>query len=191
MGHEGADTDQTPRVRRLDASLLWCAVAAVALATADRLGQTAGLRSASATAPPYLQLLAWLATLAVAAFASWRLVKAAAYAALLPLAALGFALLEPGRAGDPATWRLEWGAFGLLWTTVAVVLFRRLLRRQDELERRTHLEGTALALALAVPAAACYALFEPFLPALRAGWVASGLLVAWWLGWLLASRRYR
>jgi hypothetical protein len=174
---------------------LWCAVAAAALAAANHIGHGMGLRYASASGQAsgldWLALPAWIATLGVAALASWRLFKEGAYALVLPLAALGLGLVEPGRAGDPRTWRLEWGVFGLAWTGIAVLLFRRLVMRLDELERRVHLEGAALALGAATLGAAAYALFEPRLPALRAQWVASALLLLWWLGWLRATVRYR
>lgn len=172
-------------------SALWCALAAAALATATRLGRVFGLGYASAEGPNWLLLAAWAASLGVAVLATGRLLKGGAYVFLLPLAALGLALAEPGRAGDPRTWRLEWGVFGLVWTTVGVVLFRKALRGLDELERRVHLEAAGLALPCAVLAAAAYALFETRLPALSAQWVASGLLLTWWLGWLVATRRYR
>ena len=63
--------------------------------------------------------------------------------------------------------------------------------RSDELERRLHLEGAALALAFGVLAAVVDALFESRLPELRGMWVAVALLVSWWLGYLAAARRYR
>jgi hypothetical protein len=143
------------------------------------------------TSADWMRLLAGLASILVAGCAAWMLARAGLYAWLLPLAALNLVLLEPGRAGDVATWRLEWGVMGLVWTLAAVAVFAHLLWRSDELERRLHLEGASLALAVGLVAAVVYALFENRLPALRAQWVAVALLVAWWGGYLLSAVRYR
>jgi hypothetical protein len=192
MSQEPADIrGDDRRSSLLDQSILWCALAATALATLGWLGPVVGWRAEQGPAPPYLLLLVWFATLALAAFATWRLVRRSAYASLLLLAALSLWLVQPGRAGEAASWRLEWGVFGSLWVGVAIVIYRRLLGRTDELDRRMHLEGASIGLALALSAAAVYALFEPLLPALRAQWVAITLLLTWWCGWFAASRRYR
>ena len=100
-------------------------------------------------------------------------------------------LLQPGRAGDVRTWRLEWGVMGLAWTLAAVLVFARLLRRSDELERRLHLEGAFYGLAFGLVASVVYALFETRLPELRGQWVAVALLLSWWAGYLVTARRYR
>jgi hypothetical protein len=136
-------------------------------------------------------LLAGLASILVAGVAAWWLAQAGRYAWLLPLAAVNLLLLQPGRAGDVRTWRVEWGVMGLAWTLAAVLVFARLLRRSDELERRLHLEGAWWALAFGLVAAVVYALFENRLPVLRGAWVAVALLIAWWVGYLAAVRRYR
>ena len=178
------------------ASIAWWLVAAVALVVGTRglSGPAVHVYAAAPTARTWslwALLLGWAATIAIASLATWRLVRLSSYVALLPLAALALALVEPGRAGEAATWRLEWGVLGLFWTALAVVLFARVVRREDELERRVHLEGAAIAALLGVLGATAYALFEPLLPPLRAQWVAIALLLAWWLGWTAAARRYR
>jgi len=118
-------------------------------------------------------------------------VRTGAHAGLLVLGAVGLLLVEPGRAGEAVTWRLEWGVFGVLWTAAAVGVFAWLLTRQDERARRIHSEGGALGLAIAVSAATLYALFEQALPPLTAQQVAVALLVAWLCGRLVVSCRYR
>jgi hypothetical protein len=182
--------DDRPHRTLLSPEVLWCVVAAAALITATRLGRAFGLHY-SIDGPWLALFLGQLATLAVAMLATWRLVRLGAYTGLLVLGAVGLLLVEPGRAGDPATWRIEWGVFGVLWTAAAVALFTRLLARQDERARRIHSEGAATGLAIAVSAATAYALFEQVLPPLHAQRVAVALLVAWLLGRLVASRRYR
>jgi hypothetical protein len=136
-------------------------------------------------------VLGGLALIFLAGYAAWRLARAGLYSWLLPLAAVNLVLLQPGRAGDVRTWRLEWGVMGLVWTLAAVLVFSRLLRRSDELERRLHLEGAFFGLALGLVASVVYALFENRLPELRGQWVAVALLVSWWIGYLVTARRYR
>ncbi len=187
--------DDHPQRASLFPAALWSAVAAVALITAIALGRAFGLRS-NAEAPwqdaSWVALfLGWLVTLAVAALATWRLVRVGAYSGLLLLAAVALLLVEPGRAGQAATWRIEWGVFGTLWTAAAVAVFAWLIARQDERARRIHSEGAALGLAIAVCAATAYALFEGVLPPLDAQRVALALLAAWLCGRLVALYRYR
>lgn len=174
---------------------LWCVVATFALVAAIRLGRAFGLRSATDTPwrdAAWLALfVAWLLTLFVAVLATWRLVRTGAHAGLLVLGAVGLLLVEPGRSGDVATWRVEWGVFGVLWTAAAVGVFVWLLTRQDERSRRIHSEGGAVGLAIAVSAATLYALFEQLLPPLDAQQVAVALLLAWLCGRLIISYRYR
>ena len=74
---------------------------------------------------------------------------------------------------------------GLAWTLAAVLVFARLLRRSDELERRLHLEGAFFGLAFGLVASVVYALFENRLPELRGQWVAVALLLSWWAGYLV------
>jgi hypothetical protein len=151
-------------------------------------------RRAFTQAPPSVDALVLVPGLVLtlgAGLAAWRLAHAGRYAWMLPLAALGLLLLQPGRAGDPRTWRLEWGVMGLGWALAAVLVFARLLRRSDELEQRLHLEGASIGLALGLVAAVVYSLFEPRLPELRAQWVAVALLAGWWAGFLLSAARYR
>ena len=69
---------------------------------------------------------------------------------------------------------------GLAWTLAAVLVFARLLRRSDELERRLHLEGAFYGLAFGLVGSVVYALFETRLPELRGQWVAVALLLSWW-----------
>ena len=135
-------------------------------------------------------VLAGLALIFLAGFAAWKLARAGVYSWLLPLAAVNLLLLEPGRSGDAHTWRLEWGVMGLFWTLAAVLVFARLLRQSDELERRLHLEGAFVGLAAGLVGTVVYALFENRLPELRAQWVAVGLLLSWWAGTLVTARRY-
>lgn len=136
-------------------------------------------------------LLAGLASILVAGLAASTLARAGVYSWFLPLAAFNLLLLRPGRAGDVATWRLEWGVMGLAWTLAAVFVFARLLRRSDELERRLHLEGGFFGLAFGLVASVVYALFETRLPELRGQWVTVALLISWWAGYLVTARRYR
>jgi hypothetical protein len=136
-------------------------------------------------------LLFGLAAILLAGFAAWKLARAGMYSWLLPLAAINLLLLQPGRAGDVRTWRLEWGVMGLAWTLAAVLVFAHLLRRSDELERRLHLEGAFFGLASGLVASIVYALFETRLPDLRGQWVAVALLLSWWAGYLATARRYR
>ena len=177
------------RTRLADSGVPWFVVAVLATLGGAALATRAGLEAPSFTL--VVLLAGTLALLVLAGLAAWQLVRRGIGSWLLPLAALNLVLLQPGRAGEARTWRLEWGVMGLLWTCAAVLVFARSLRRADELERRLHLEGTFLGLAAALLAAVAYALFEPRLPALRAQWVAVGLLVAWWAGFLTAARRYR
>jgi hypothetical protein len=44
---------------------------------------------------------------------------------------------------------------------------------------------------MALPLAMAYALFEWWLPSLRAQWVTISLLLLWWAGWLISAFRYR
>lgn len=169
---------------------LWFTVSAVGLAGGGWL-QTRAFVDSSSLAPEGVPwLVAGLASILLAGAGTVRLARAGLYAWLLPLAALCLVVLEPGRAGDVRTWRLEWGVMGLAWTLAAVLVFARLLRRSDELERRLHLEGAFFGLALGLVGSVVYALFEPRLPELRGQWVAVALLLSWWVGYLVTSRRY-
>jgi len=152
---------------------------------------SATVASGQVTPGEWTRLLAGLAAILLAGFAAWRLARVGRYSWLLPVAALNLVLLQPGRAGDVATWRLEWGVMGLAWTLAAVAVFAHLLWRSDELERRLHLEGASFGLAAGLVAAVLYALFENRLPALTAQWVAVAMLLAWWAGYLLSAFRYR
>ena len=146
------------------------------------------------TDPPpggFAFVLVGLALIFLAGFAAWKLARAGVYSWLLPLAAVNLLLLQPGRAGDVRTWRLEWGVMGLAWTLAAVLVFARLLRRSDELERRLHLEGAFYGLVFGLVGSVVYALFETRLPELRGQWVAVALLLSWWVGTLATARRYR
>jgi hypothetical protein len=127
----------------------------------------------------------------VTGLAVWKMVRCRADAWLLPLAALNLAVLEPGRALDVTTWRLEWAVGGTIVTIVVVALFSRLLARSDELQRHIYIDGAAIGLLMALPAAMAYALFERWLPALRAQWITMSLLLLWWVGWQIAAFRYR
>jgi len=169
----------------------WFAVAAVTSVGASLLFRIGGPYNPTLTTKYGVLITLGLVGLVAAGLAVWRMVRVRADSWLLPLAALNLLLLEPGRAGDAATWRLEWGGFGLAFTVAAALLFTRLLARTDELQRRVYLEGAAAGLLMALPLAMAYALFEPRLPPLRAQWVTMALLVLWWGGWLGAARRYR
>jgi hypothetical protein len=181
---------QSP-LRRLDSGVLWFVVSAAGALAARAVGLRAGLGYLGPASSLYGLTVAWLALLIVSGLAAWRLIRTGHYQWLLPLAAVNLTLLEAGRAGEARTWRLEWGVFGLVWTVVAIVLFVRLLQRADELERRLHLEGASLGLAVSLLASITYALFETRLPVLRAQWLAVALLLAWWLGFLVSARSYR
>jgi len=180
-------------LRRLsaDSGALWFVVSAVGSVGGGWLSRQAFRDSNELTAAGLGTLLAGLASILVAGFAAWKLARAGVYSWLLPLAALSLVLLQPGRAGDVRTWRLEWGVMGLAWTLAAVLVFARLLRRSDELERRLHLEGAFYGLATGLVASVVYALFETRLPELRGQWVAVALLLSWWAGYLVTARRYR
>jgi hypothetical protein len=169
----------------------WFTVAAAASAGASVLGRLAGPHNPE-PGPTYgLLLAAAFVGLVMAGLSTWQLVRCRADSWLLPLAALNLAFLQAGRAGDAASWRIEWGVFGIALTLAVVLLFARLLSRTDELQRRIYLEGAAAGLILALPLAMAYALFEPLLPAVRAQWVTMALLMLWWGGWLAAAYRYR
>ena len=170
---------------------LWFAVSVLGSVAGGWLTQEVGSSYVTPTVRGFAVLLAGLALIFLAGYAAWKLARAGVYSWLLPLAAINLVLLQPGRAGDVRTWRLEWGVMGLAWTLAAVLVFALLLRRSDELERRLHLEGSFYGLALGLVAAIVYALFETRLPALRAQWVAIALLLGWWGGFLLCARRYR
>ena len=177
--------------RSSHAGVIWFVVAAVASVTGCVLGQIAGSHAFDPAFPTRLLIMCSLACLSATVFSTWRMVRCRADAWLLPLAALNLALLQPGRAGDAATWRAEWAVGGVAATAAAVALFGRLLARTDELQRRIYIGGAAIGLLMALPLAMGYALFEPWLPALRAQWVTISLLLFWWAGWLLTEYRYR
>ena len=174
-----------------DSGALWFVVSTVGSVGGGWLAQQPFRHSNDLAAPGFGTLLAGLASILLAGFAAWKLARAGVYSWLLPLAAINLVLLRPGRAGDVRTWRLEWGVMGLAWTLAAVLVFARLLRRSDELERRLHLEGAFFGLAFGLVASVVYALFETRLPELRGQWVAVALLLAWWGGFLVNARRYR
>ena len=169
----------------------WFLVAAAASVAGSGFGRLAGPYSPEPGSTFFVLMASALTALVLAGLATWRIVRCRADSWLLPLAALNLVLLEPGRAGNAATWRTEWGVFGIAWTVAAVFLFARLLARTDELQRRIHLEGAAVGLALAVPLAMAYALLEPSLPPLRAQGVTIALLLLWWGGWSATAWRYR
>ncbi len=171
--------------------LLWFVVSVVGSVGGGWLTQEFGRHYLEAPPGAFAMLLAGLLSILVAGLAALKLAREGVYSWLLPLAAIHLLLLQPGRAGDTRTWRLEWGVMGLAWTLAAVLVFARLLRRSDELERRLHLEGAFFGLALGLVAAVVYALFETRLPELRGQWVAVLLLLGWWGGFLLTARRYR
>ena len=181
--------------RLTESGLLFFALSAIGLAGGGWLARQAvsspNLARGVVLPSNWALLIAGLASLLLSGLAAWRLARAGLYAWLLPLASLCLLLLEPGRAGDVRTWRLEWGVMGLVWTLSAVLVFARLLRRSDELERRLHLEGAFWGLATGLVGSVVYALFENRLPELRGQWVAVTLLLAWWLGYLATARRYR
>jgi hypothetical protein len=179
------------RNRLLGSGVFWFALSVVGSVGGGWLTQQVGRAYTHPTAHGLALLLLGLAAIFFAGYAAWKLARAGVYSWLLPLAAINLVLLQPGRAGDLRTWRLEWGVMGLAWTLAAVLVFALLLRRSDELERRLHLEGSFFGLALGLVAAVVYALFETRLPALRAQWVAVVLLLGWWSGFLLCARRYR
>ncbi len=181
----------TLRRRLADSGAFWFA--------ASILGSLAGVWLSVRTLvrytdpPPggYWFVVVGLALIFLAGYAAWRLARAGTYSWLLPLAAINLVHLQPGRAGDVRTWRLEWGVMGLAWTVAAVLVFTRLLRRSDELERRLHLEGAFYGLAVGLVGSVVYSLFEHRLPDLRGEWVAVALLLSWWVGYLVTARRYR
>jgi hypothetical protein len=183
--------ESTRRTRWIDSGALWFAVSAGGSLGGVWLAERTLSRYQDPPPAGWPLVLAGLALVLLAGYAAWRLARAGRYAWLLPLAAFSLLLLEPGRAGDARTWRLEWGVMGLAWTLAAVLVFARLLRRSDELERRLHLEGAFVGLCAGLVGSVVYALFETRLPALRGQWVAVALLLAWWAGYLVAVRRYR
>jgi hypothetical protein len=181
-----------PARRALTSSgAFWFAASVLGSVAGGWLTQQVGLSYVSPTLRGSTVLLAGLALIFLAGLAAWKLARAGTYSWLLPLAAINLVLLQPGRAGDVRTWRLEWGVMGLAWTVAAVLVFALLLRRSDELERRLHLEGAFFGLAFGLVVSVVYALFETRLPPLRAQWVAVALLLSWWGGFLECARRYR
>jgi len=120
-----AQPDPQPRI--IDSGALRFAVAAVGSTVAVWLGRRGGLRVYEPGGTPLLMLLASLALLVAAGLAAWQLFRRREDPWLLPLAAVNLLLLEPGRAGDVVTWRLEWGVLLLpplraLWVVVALLL---------------------------------------------------------------------
>jgi hypothetical protein len=184
-------SDAPSRTHVADSGVFWFLLSAMGLGGGGWLASQAFHGSSGPSdGAGHLALVAGVLSVVVAGVAAWRLARAGLYPWLLPLAALCLLLLEPGRAGDARTWRLEWGVMGLLWTLAAVLVFARLLRRSDELERRLHLEGAFLALAAGLVGSVVYALFENRLPELRGQWVSVALLLSWWVGYLVTARRY-
>jgi len=181
----------TLRSRLFRSGAFWFAVSILGSLAGVWLSVRTLVRYSNPPSGGYWFVLAGLALIFLAGYAAWRLARAGTYSWLLPLAAINLVLLQPGRAGDVRTWRLEWGVMGLVWTLAAVLVFALLLRRSDELERRLHLEGAFYGLAFGLVASVVYALFENRLPELRGQWVAVVLLLAWWLGYLVTARRYR
>jgi hypothetical protein len=180
-----------PRRAFTDSGALWFALSVVGSVGGGWLTQEVGRAYTNPTPRGFALLLLGLAAILFAGFAAFKLARAGVYSWLLPLAAINLVLLQPGRAGDVRTWRLEWGLMGLAWTLAAVLVFAHLLRRSDELERRLHLEGAFYGLAFGLVASVMYALFENRLPDLRGQWVAVALLLSWWAGYLATARRYR
>jgi hypothetical protein len=183
--------DAPSRFHLADSGLFWFAASALGSIGGIWLNRRAFQGTSSPEGAALAAAVAGLVLILLAGVAAWRLARAGLYAWLLPLAAVCLLLLQPGRAGDPLTWRLEWGVMGLVWTLAAILVFGRLLRRSDELERRLHLEGASFALVCGLVASVAYALFETRLPELRGQWVAVALLVSWWAGYVVAARRYR
>lgn len=181
---------ETARGPLSESAALWFVVSVVGSVGGGWLARQAFRDCSGMTAAGVGPFLAGSASILLAGFAAWKLARAGAYSWLLPLAAVNLLLLQPGRAGDARTWRLEWGAMGLAWTLAAVLVFARLLRRSDELERRLHLEGAFFGLAAGLVGSVVYALFEARLPELRGQWVAVALLLSWWAGYLTTARRY-
>ena len=181
----------TLRSRPAQSGAFWFAVSILASLAGVWLAVRTLVRYASPPPGGYWFVLLGLALIFLAGYAAWRLARAGTYSWLLPLAAINLVLLQPGRAGDVRTWRLEWGVMGLAWTLAAVLVFARLLRRSDELERRLHLEGAFYGLASGLVGSVVYSLFEHRLPDLRGQWVAVALLLSWWVGYLVSARRYR
>jgi len=180
-----------PRRPVADSGALWFVVSAAGSVGGGWLFRQAFSDSSGLTAAGVGPFLAGHLSILAAGFAAWKLARAGVYSWLLPLAAVNLILLRPGRAGDVRTWRLEWGVVGLAWTLAAVLVFARLLRCSDELERRLHLEGAFFGLVFGLVASVVYALFETRLPELRGQWVAVALLLSWWAGYLVTARRYR
>ena len=183
--------DPTVRSRLAGSGLLWFALSVAGSVGGGWLTQRMALRYVDPAPAGFALLGAGLLSILVAGFAAWKLARAGLYSWLLPLAAINLVLLRPGRASDVRTWRLEWGVMGLVWTLAAVLVFARLLRGSDELERRLHLEGAFYGLAFGLVASVVYALFENRLPELRGQWVAVALLLSWWAGYVATARRYR
>jgi hypothetical protein len=171
--------------------LAWFLVAAVASVVGSVVGRVAGAHYMDPAFPFRLVLTCGQLCPVVTGLAVWRMVHCRADSWLLPLAALNLAVLEPGRAVDVTTWRLEWAVGGVIVTVVVVALFSRLLARTDELQRHIYIDGAAIGLLMALPVAMAYALFERWLPELRAQWATMALLVLWWVGWQIAAFRYR
>jgi len=180
-----------PARSRIDSGPFWFTISALGSLGGVWLSDSVFQRYTNPPPRGHAVVLAGLTLIFLAGLAAWKLARAGLYSWLLPLAAINLVLLRPGRSGDVGSWRLEWGVMGLAWTLAAVLVFARLLRRSDELERRLHLEGAFVGLGSGLVAAVVYALFENRLPELRAQWVAVWLLLSWWVGFLLHARLYR
>jgi hypothetical protein len=183
--------DDAVRTRLLGSGVFWFAVSVLGSLGGVWLSERTLVRYTDPPPGGIAFVLVGLGLIFLAGYAAWMLARAGIYSWLLPLAAVNLLLLQPGRAGDTRTWRLEWGVMGVVWTLAAVLVFARLLRSSDELERRLHLEGAFYGLAFGLVASVVYALFENRLPELRGQWVAVALLLSWWVGYLVTARRYR
>ena len=153
------------------------------------------LRRAGTTYLDQTSSLPWfaaaLALLLLAGVAVFRMARRLEYPWLLGLAAVALPFFDPTQAPYHGSFRLLVGIRDVLLVGATVVFVWHAMQRSDEMERRIHLEALAWSYTAVVVALVVYAMAADVLPALRATWVASGLLAGWVIAWVITSVRYQ
>ena len=119
------------------------------------------------------------------------IVRRREYPWIVAFAAIALPLFEPSRAPYHLVDRVIAGIRDLVLVGASVAFVVRGVRHADELERRTHLEALSWSYGVIAVALVCSALVEDALPPIRLTWVASGMLAAWFVAWVVASLRYQ
>lgn len=142
----------------------------------------------------FLPGLAWLAGLALAAWATLRIRRREDDAALMEVGTLGFVFVVS--AYDKMPKGSVWALFAALLPLAPAAVFAwstfRLARQADELQRRIAQEALAFGFVVSLFAALAGAALEAAgLPRLNWAWMAGVLIVACGVGVVLSNRRYR